>query len=194
MPAYCDYSDEHLLRAVQNADERAFYELYERYHHAVYLNVMRMLRSGPESEDIVQEVFYRFWQKRQSIAPDRSLGGWLFMVSYHLSIDHLRLKLKDRRLLDYYYPEPESAIIDAADMRAAIIDEAIGRLSPQKRKVFELCKVQGKTYEKAAAELGISRNTVSDYLKEAMRSIRLHAQQYEYPHLAVAAILLHFLK
>jgi DNA-directed RNA polymerase specialized sigma subunit, sigma24 homolog len=45
-------------------------------------------------------------------------------------------------------------------------------LSPQKRKVFELCKVQGRTYKKAAEELHISKYTVKEYLSEALVSIK----------------------
>jgi RNA polymerase sigma-70 factor (ECF subfamily) len=46
------------------------------------------------------------------------------------------------------------------------------QLSPQKRKVFEICKMQGRTYKKAAEELHISKYTVKEYLSEALVSIK----------------------
>ena len=52
------------------------------------------------------------------------------------------------------------------------------QLSPQKRKVFELCKVQGRTYKKAAEELHISKYTVKEYLSEALISIKKYIGEH----------------
>lgn len=64
--------------------------IYEKYHHALYLNVIKLIRDPVETQDIVQDTFLALWTKRQEIDVEKSIGGWLFTVSYHRSIDLLK--------------------------------------------------------------------------------------------------------
>lgn len=163
---------------MKDGDTGAFDVLYERYHHALYRNVMRVMQNSEETEDIVQEVFFTLWQKRHSLNTSQLIGGWLFTVSYHASVSRIRTKQKEQAVL---YALPADAVqADAAllEERAALLEAAIGELSPQKKKVFILCKLEGKSYETAAEELGISRYTVNEYLKDAMLFIRQYVRQH----------------
>jgi RNA polymerase sigma-70 factor (ECF subfamily) len=72
-----------------------------------------------------------------------------------------------------------------------ILEKAIALLSPQKRKVFELCKLQGRTYEEASAEMGISKHTVKEYLSGAMASIKEYAVNY--PEAGAASVFFLFI-
>jgi RNA polymerase sigma-70 factor (ECF subfamily) len=72
-----------------------------------------------------------------------------------------------------------------------LLEKAIEQLSPQKRRIINLCKLEGKTYEEAAAELNISRHTVKEYLSAAMASlndyVRKHASHVTVPFLLLWA-------
>ncbi len=85
--------------------------------------------------------------------------------------------------------EEETVDTSVFDVQYGILTNAMDTLSPQKRKVFELCKLQGLTYEQAAAQLNISKHTVKEYLGAAVNTIKEYAQQ----HGARLAVLL-FLK
>jgi len=65
--------------------------------------------------------------------------------------------------------EPERK---AAGHYEDIYRSAIARLSPQRQKIFILCKEKGKTYEEVAMELGISRNTVKEHMVQSLRFLR----------------------
>ena len=60
----------------------------------------------------------------------------------------------------------------------SILHTAINNLSPQRQKVFRLCREEGKTYDQVANELGISRNTVKEHMVLAMKLIKEHFEQY----------------
>ena len=62
--------------------------------------------------------------------------------------------------------------------KTQLLTEAINQLSPQKRKVLELCKLQGKTYEETARELHISRHTVKEYLASAISHVKGYIRQH----------------
>lgn len=186
------YHEKELLRSLANGDEVAFKAVFDHYHHALFLNVMRLLHAEEEARDVVQEVFLQLWEKRETIDRDKGVGGWLFILSYNRSLNHLKRKLR-REMLEQTADSIEKAGMDMDDeallvKQEAVLIAALDTLSPQKRKVFELCRLQGKTYEAAALEMGISKHTVNEYLKQAMAAIREYIREHP-PYDTTLAIL-----
>ena len=161
---------------LRNNDIDAFNTLYWEYHATVYANSLRLIKDPSIAEDIVQEVFVTLWGKRHTIDPELDIAGWLFVISHNKTVDQLKRKLKqDLARKNLSIVTEEHSIIINADLKEeqlCAIEKAMDQLSPQKRKVFELCKVQGRTYKKAAEELHISKYTVKEYLSEALVSIK----------------------
>ena len=182
-----------LASRLRNNDITAFNTLYWEYHAAIYANALKLIKDPVTAEDIVQEVFVTLWGKRHKIDPEQDLAGWLFVISHHKTVDQLKRKLK-QALAQKNLPvfrEDHSIIInnDLEEEQLNSIEQAMDQLSPQKRKVFELCKVQGRTYKKAAEELHISKYTVKEYLSEALISIK----KYIGEHPRQTGIIIYFL-
>lgn len=178
------------LRLRKN-DISAFNTLYWRYHTAIYANALKLLKDPVIAEDIVQDVFITLWEKRLLIDPNQDIAGWLFVVCHHKSVDQLKRKLRQsiaEKVLQPVIEDPHAFEIDIEEEQIRAIERAVDQLSPQKRKVFELCKVQHRTYEKAAEELHISKYTVKEYLAEAIVSIKKHIRQ----HPTQAGLFIHF--
>lgn len=179
-----------LVHRLIDGDIDAFNELYHLYFHPVYNNAVKITRDHAIAEDILQDVFVTLWEKRSSIDPARSLAGWLFVLCYNRSINILKRRLRES-VIYRQLPAPAET---GADMEEEIkfgaqwniLENAMSHLSPQRRRVFELCKLQGKTYEEAATELHISKYTVKEYLSAALVSIR----EYSLHHPESTALLL----
>ena len=170
-----------LALKLRNNDISAFNSLYWEYHGAVYANALKLIRDPAIAEDIVQETFVALWEKRQSIDPKQDIAGWLFVVSHHKTIDQLKRKLRHtlaEKILREVIEGQNIVEEDITEEQLNAIEKAVDQLSPQKRKVFELCKMQRRTYEKAAEELQISKYTVKEYLSEAMVSIKKYIGQH----------------
>lgn len=182
-----------LALRLRNDDISAFNTLYWEYHAAVYANTLKLIKDPAIAEDIVQDVFVTLWGKRHSIDPEQDIAGWLFVVSHHKTVDQLKRKLKQALAQKdlSIFTEDHSIVVNAAlkEEQLNAIEEAMDHLSPQKRKVFELCKVQGRTYKKAAEELHISKYTVKEYLSEALVSIK----KYVGEHPRQTGIIIYFL-
>ena len=182
-----------LALRLRNDDISAFNTLYWEYHATVYANTLKLIKDPTIAEDIVQDVFVTLWGKRHSIDPEQDIAGWLFVVSHHKTVDQLKRKLKQALAQKHLsiFTEDHSIVVNAAlkEDQLNAIEEAMDHLSPQKRKVFELCKVQGRTYKKAAEELHISKYTVKEYLSEALVSIK----KYIGEHPRQTGIIIYFL-
>lgn len=182
-----------LASRLRNDDIDAFNILYWEYHAALYANALKLIKDPSIAEDIVQEVFVTLWGKRHAIDPEQDIAGWLFVVSHHKTIDQLKRKLKQALVQKNLsiFREDHSIVVnnDLEEEQLNALEQAMDQLSPQKRKVFELCKVQGRTYKKAAEELHISKYTVKEYLSEAIVSIK----KYIVEHPGQTGILIYFL-
>jgi RNA polymerase sigma factor (sigma-70 family) len=173
--------DTALVDCLRSDDTAAFDALYWRYHQAVYANVLKLTKEADAAKDIVQEVFITLWEKRSSLDKNQSVSGWLFVVSYNKSVSYLKKRLKLAIINDgfseglYMSEEPSFHL---REDQFQLLEEAVEQLSPQKKKVFELCKLQGKTYEMVASELHISKHTVKEYLSAAMVNVKDYIQNH----------------
>ena len=171
-----------LAARLRNNDIDAFNTLYWEYHAALYANALKLIKDPVVAEDIVQEVFVTLWGKRHAIDPEQDIAGWLFVVSHHKTLDQLKQKIRHALVQKKLSVagEYQSVIVntDIKEEQLSTIEQAVDQLSPQKRKVFELCKVQGITYKKAAEEMHISQYTVKEYLSDALVSIKKYIGEH----------------
>lgn len=173
-------NEKELVLRLRQDDIKAFDILYYTYHNSLYSNIFKLTREADVARDILQEVYISLWEKRSSLNPSQPIAGWLFVVSYNKSVSFLKKRLKESILKSQSLPEFPTQERNAylQESRLNLLEEAIEKLSPQKRKVFELCKIQGKTYEETAKELGISKHTVKEYLSGAINCIKIYVKQH----------------
>ncbi|SHK85611.1 RNA polymerase sigma-70 factor, ECF subfamily [Chitinophaga jiangningensis] len=184
-----------LIAQMQCGDMAAFDAIYHTYFQAVYGNILRLTHDAAATDDIIQEVFIRLWEKKDSLDVARPLGNWLFVVSYNRSMNYLRDRQREKLA-----PEQLATSVTAAEnewqiteAQLQLIEEAIGQLPPQRKRVFTLCKIQGKTYAEAAETLNISRYTVKEHITKANDFIREYARMHPDKAFQVGVPLLAYL-
>jgi RNA polymerase sigma factor (sigma-70 family) len=176
-----DCRDKELVSRLHKGDVKAFDTLYLKYHQALYSNIHKLTKNTDATKDILQEVFISLWEKRLTIDGNRPISNWLFTVSYNRSINYLKtvlresLKLTDLNSGLNLADEKET---NRREIQLSLIENAVRHLSPQRSKVFDLCKIQGKSYDETAKELNISKHTVKEYLVDAVVNIKEHIQKH----------------
>jgi len=178
--AYHTEQENILISRLIKGDMEAFNDIYRLYFHPVYCNALKITRDIPVAEDILQEVFTTLWEKRETLDAGKPLGGWLFVICYNKSVNILRKRLRESFLHKQLQQPDDSGPEEEMRFSAqwTILEKALSCLSPQRRRVFELCKLQGKTYEEAATELRISKYTVKEYLSAAIVSIKEYSMRH----------------
>lgn len=174
--------DAELVVRLQQDEVSAFDTLYWKYHQAVYRNIFKFVKEQIVTEDILQEVFAKLWEKRKEINASQSVAGWLFVISFNLSVDFVRKRLREQTIhkellnldFDDNYSLDRKSIYEE---QYQLLEKAIANLSPKKRKIVTLCKLEGKTYDEVAEELKISRNTVKEHLSIAMVKLNDYIQK-----------------
>ncbi len=174
--------DAELIEQLQDSQVAAFDELYWKYHEAVYRNIFKFVKEETVAQDILQEVFSRLWEKRFDLKADQSVSGWLFVISFHLSVSHIRKKVREHALHQDLLSMSDEGMegvenLHVQEEQFKLLMKGIEQLSPRKRSIVTLCKLEGKTYAEAAEELNISRHTVKEHLSIAMSLLNDYMQR-----------------
>ncbi len=166
---------------MQSGSEEAFpiSALYRHYSPRLYLNILKMVRDPLLAEEMVQELFTRIWLKRTNKGLNENFSGYIYRTGQNLVHDFFRRMKRDhqlqwRRFRSFAETHYEKQIEEALHRRqsSVILNKAIEQLSPQQKKVYELVRVEGCTYKRAAENMGISPLTVKEYLTDTNKSIR----------------------
>src|SRR5688572_17768181 len=155
------YNEPALVQELQKGNKDAFFELYERYHPAIYKYIIKFIKIPEQAEDILQEVFLKIWIHRERIDTNLSFQAYLYRISRNQAFKALKKIASDNELRLKVMLEFQHTVKDA-DNKAlwaqyeSILKSAIGKLPPQRQKIFRLCREDGKSYKEISCELNIS--------------------------------------
>lgn len=175
------YSNDTLIALLKEGNEAAFREIYNHYYYPILKNISKWEADPDSQEDLVQDVFIALWEKKEQIASNVNIGGWLFTTSYHMTMTHLRktLKMSLQPIEAYGIGQlPQLSDEDILLKETAYVSKlgtlraAIELLSEQKKKAFILYKVKGLSYMEIARQMGISEFSVKQYVKMAMSHLK----------------------
>lgn len=178
------YDEEQLLGFLRTGDSAAFAELYHRYRNEVYGYGLTLVKVPEIAEDLVQDVFVKIWDVHHKLEIKQNFRSYLFRVCHNRAIDINKEIARKRHLLDqliYHYQFlPEADPISAEELQRydELVVEALDSLTPVRRMVYDLCKVEKKSYEEAARELGISPNTVKAHMSKILSLLRDYFRQH----------------
>lgn len=182
-----------LLRLIQG-DEQAFEKIYRLYSNRLYGRLLKLLKSVPQTEEILQDVFLKVWEYRASIDPEKSFRAFLFKIAENKAYDFFRKAALHKAfeteliaLSTSNYTMLEELMAD--EEKSVLLEKAINNLPPQRQQVFRLCKLERKSYTEVGQLLGISLSTVSDHIVKATKSIRTQLEPYNNIVLCLAIIL-----
>ncbi|WP_199117793.1 RNA polymerase sigma factor [Pedobacter sp. ASV28] len=166
-----------LLQKLIVGDGQAFDLLYRRYSGRILGNILKMVNDREIAKELLQDVFLKIWQKRSTINPEQSFRSYLFTVSKHLVYDYFRtgeLEKKVQCYLTAVNTELYTHVEEELELKESslLLKKAIDKLPPQRKQVFTLFKLEGKSYNEISEILGISTSTISDHLLKANRFIR----------------------
>jgi RNA polymerase sigma-70 factor (family 1) len=187
-----------LLLQLYNDSEQAFEKIYKLYSARLYGNLIKLVKSELETQEILQDVFLKIWNNRHGIDTEKSFRSYLFKIAENKVYDFFRKAARDKKkvlaLQDIatsgYMPVEDML---ASDAKTAMLEKAIESLSPQRQQVFRLCKLEGKSYKEAGEILGISASTISDHIVKATKSIRDYFEKNEQALMALFIFSFHHL-
>ena len=176
-------NERELISRIAEGDELAFSTLFHHYNQRIFPFVFKMVKSRERAEEIVQDVFTRIWTRRASLMEVQHFTAYLFTIASNRTLDELRKIATESKhikaILQYMDDWQRNTIEEWMDEKetAAVLQSAINQLSPQRKQVYTLCRIEGKSYKEAAEILQISVKTVQAHLVESSKQIISHLRQ-----------------
>jgi RNA polymerase sigma-70 factor, Bacteroides expansion family 1 len=157
--------------------ELAFATIFRTYEYRLYTLALRLTKSDLFARDIIQDVFVKLWEHRDSMHAIDNMEAWLYRITENRVIDFLRKAAADKRLKERVWNNLPKNTHDTEQVIETneyhhIVQFAIEQLPPRRRLIYQLNREQGLDYQQIADELSISRHTVKNQLSTAMQSIR----------------------
>ncbi len=176
-----------LLQKVSEGDENAFKFLFNRHKSKLYNYLFRLTKSKTAAEELTVDVFLKIWLCRQLLPEIKNLDAFLHKVAHNKALDYFRVVARNKGLQKIASRQLENTIDCSTDSHVLtreyneIFYKALNDLSPQRKMVFALSRVQGLTHEEIAVKLQLSRNTVRNTIAETLKHVRrfLHAHEIE---------------
>lgn len=128
------------------------------------------------TEDLAQQVFIRFWEKRHQIQVDSSPGAYLHKMAVNEALAWLRAKKNQQpEELTFATPLPHQVDGEGILLNRELNDQihrAIASLPPRCRTVFQLSRFEELSYQEIAQKMEISVKTVEHQMGKALRVLR----------------------
>ena len=171
-------SDDELVEKLREGDIEAFDAVFGKYGDRLFGFALKYLKSKEETEDLVQEVFLKIWEKRQTLKKDSSLKSYLFTITYHNICKFFRRK-QYREKLNQEIGLVSDISMDTEeqiDYNSTLeqIEKLIEQLPPKQKVIFEKSRKEGKSTREIADEMHLAPGTVDNNISAVLKFLRKH--------------------
>lgn len=167
-----------LIVRLQQNDERALRELYDRLANNVFALAKQMLWSIEDAEEIVQDTFVNVYESADRFDPAKgSARAWIYTIARNAC--KMRLRAKDSRpqkQLGVDLHEPGVALaapqLGASHVDRLTVQQAFDHLEDDEVEFLQANFFDGYTHDEIAERTGTPLGTVKSRIRRAMVKVR----------------------
>lgn len=172
--------DADLFEAIQANREGWKFLSFRRYRSSVANLVFRRLGTSADADDIVNDVFLRFFERAAHVREAANLRAYVLSIARHVICEELEKRTRQRTtfgVLEHDFDAAFSSDDPAAGAALRELDTILDRLRDQDRHAYLLRKVAGLGLEGVAEALGISPSTTQRRIAAASEFVRKSASR-----------------
>jgi RNA polymerase sigma-70 factor (ECF subfamily) len=172
-----DIAEVHAVELLRAGDIAAFGYLFEKYSKELHHFALRILKSQPDADEVVQDVFLKIWEKRRQIDPGQLFSPYLFTIALNNIRKKFLCKARENRFKVELYDElvlgtPEEPEEKNFANYLKMLDDQIDKLPEKRRQIFLMHKKEGLTVSEVSSYLNVSPKTVENQITAAIKAIR----------------------
>ncbi len=162
-----------LMIGYQKGSMDDFEELYAALRPPILRYLWTFVRNAAVAEDLLQDAFLQIHRARQTYTPRRPVRPWVYAISRHVALMHLRSgrrrkeMLADEQLPEVPVPPEMESLADRTTLHALLAGQ------PRKaREVLMLHHLLGLSFKEVGQVLGIAPGTAKVRAHRALKSIQ----------------------
>lgn len=166
-----------LLNRLKKGDKTSFTLLFTKYYKDLVNFSFSYTNDIQESEELVQDVFVRIWENRQSLQITTSLKSYLLKSVQNRCIDLIRHRniQKKYRISILEDPVLFETSTDHYVLHSELeirLNDALQMIAEEYSKPFRMSRFEGLKYDVIAEELKVSVRTVEVRIAKALQLLR----------------------
>lgn len=168
------------MTALISESDSSFEEIFKTHYKLLCNAANRILDDKEASEDVVQEVFLKWWNKKDDLKVIQSIKSYLYKATINTSLNYLESKKKTVRF-EAFHEKPDTREVDDKihlSQLEAKINDAINSLPPKCKVIFLLSRYEGMKYQQIADHLDLSVKTVENQMGKALQIMRDRLKPY----------------
>lgn len=186
--------DSDILLAIRQGNERVYETVFRKYYQTLCNYANGILKDMDDAEEVVQSIFLKLWEQRESTEINVSLKSYLYRAVHNTCLNRLKhLKIQDtyRQYVGKYLEDTFDSATDVMNKNELEnrISEALEKLPEQCRVIFKMSRFEELKYQEIADKLGLSIKTIENQIGKALKIMRTELSDY----LPVILIFIEFL-
>jgi RNA polymerase sigma-70 factor (ECF subfamily) len=154
-----------------------FEEVFKTHFKALHAYACTLLRDELLAEEMVQQVFFKIWEKKEFLNIQASATAYLYKSVYHECLNYLKHQKVKAAYQQYSATMGEAATGGAAQKIQLSelqhhLNKALNELPEQCRTIFQMSRYEELKYQEIADRLGLSVKTIENQMGKALRLLR----------------------
>ncbi len=180
---YKKFSDQTLLQLMEQKDENALGELYDRYSRLVFSIALNSLGEGSAAEEVTQDVFFRVWKNAASYRKESGkVATWIAGITRNRSIDEIRrLSIRPEVEVNFWEDGESDLWADIADVEQNVelsqqsnrVRISVASLPAEQRQALTYAYFLGFSHSEIARLLDEPLGTIKTRIRLAMKKIKI---------------------
>ncbi len=170
-------NEKKLIKNLIKGNRDAYAVLFYQYASNLLSIAQSYLHDREESEEIVQETFYRVWKYRENMDASLSFKAYIITIAKRLIFNRAKKKMHEIAYKDYYLANQNSLNYEVDDYISFHeldnqLQKAMDNLPEKRRQIFVMSRQKGLSNQEIATQLGISVSTVENHMNKALNFLR----------------------
>ncbi|HEY0981832.1 MULTISPECIES: RNA polymerase sigma factor [unclassified Schlesneria] len=171
-------SDQMLIEQLRQGDTSAFAQVIEQHQRVVYGYLRARVQQAVDADDMVQEVFLRFYLSQARFDSTALIRPWLIGIARNLLHEHVRHARRRKEVawtelcLELESVLPADALWTDADDRLQQLPGCMNDLGPSARQAIELHYRSERKLVEIGRELHRSEGAVKLLMHRARQALR----------------------
>lgn len=171
------------LQSMKAGKESALQKIFKHYYKYLVVTGYNITGDNEKAKDLVQDVFFELWKKREQIEVQSSLKAYLRRAVVNRSLNYIKTQKRfdfgdenfDAQTPDKTFSAQKN--LEAQDLKSAI-NGAIDSLPAKCKAIFMLSRFEKLSHKEIAAKLDISTKTIENQITKALKIVRAAVNKY----------------
>ncbi len=175
--------DQKTVKEIRKGDLKTFEVLFKKLYARLCNYANNYVHDMDVSEEVVQELFYKLWEKRGKLNINVSLKSYMYRAVYNGCLQYLNHRTIEMRYEEYrkkqhkVYDSDASEEIRTRELNE-IINDTLNSLPERCRTIFDLNRNEGLKYREIAEKLSLSVKTIEANISKALKLLRKNLKEY----------------